>query len=187
MSTPTAARSAAPVSFLTNRGIQPEPKARTSAQSTSICGIYGLKKCLKMPGKSSGKQSKVMGRGRTLRVVCVASGALRRPLPPLHVSRPSTRNSRAGLGAFRVKTRFFGACRRVGNRLKTRQKPAKCSTKHATHLRQDPAMAGAARRANPPLSILPTETTSPSLREMSKATSGLSDASSGSRRRGGRE
>ena len=82
-STPVAALRAAPSLSLANRDVQLEFKARASAQSTSICGNYGLMKHQNMPRKLSVKQSKVMSRGRTLRVVRVAGGAPRRPFPPL--------------------------------------------------------------------------------------------------------
>ena len=85
-STPVAALRAAPSLSLANRDVQLEFKARASAQSTSICGNYGFKKRQKMPRKSSGKQSKVMSRGRTLRVVRVAGGAPRRLPPPSPLS-----------------------------------------------------------------------------------------------------
>ena len=109
MSTPVAALRAAPSPSLANRDVQLEFKARASAQSTSICGNYGL---MNMPRKSSGKQSKVMSRGRTLRVVRAAS------LPPSPSPCVAAFNEGFPRGPWRI-SRQNAIFRRMGTRRKS--------------------------------------------------------------------
>ena len=132
----------------------------------------------------------MMSGRHTLHAVCVTSGAPRRPLPPSLPS-PDVAAFNEGFprGPRRI-SRQNAIFWHMGTRRKSPENASEMGEilmESTTHPRQDPAMAGAARQANPPLFLPPTKSTSPSLREASKAMSGVSDAFSGRRQRGGRE